>query len=314
VVSGLDAELIGRTRLEGMPLRQAAGQLGLSEAAARKRRQRSEPALTAAVLAGDVHAAMSPTITFASPRRMGAQSSGRSRISADANSDHLDPKGGMGDPSDSARTLRPPHPATNHTASPTTHGAAASTAHPSTYPPRPNPHPQVPTAARATVSEATGATSTPPSKGRAPLGVGRRAQDAPALFPQPTPASRQPSGRTRHKRWHVVPLAIAAALITLVILAIAARTAMATAVSGKPPTSPDQLGTVFNNLRNWLIGLLAALATLMLTLGGLRYLIAGGDPGEIQKAKAAFKASALGYALALLAPLFVNVLKRVVGG
>jgi hypothetical protein len=81
-----------------------------------------------------------------------------------------------------------------------------------------------------------------------------------------------------------------------------------------PPTGPDQLIKVFDNLRTWLVGLLAALATLMLTFGGLRYLVAGGDPGEVQKAKGALKAAALGYGLAVLAPLFVNVLKNVVGG
>jgi hypothetical protein len=80
------------------------------------------------------------------------------------------------------------------------------------------------------------------------------------------------------------------------------------------PTTPANLNTVFTNVRNWLIGLLAALATLMLTIGGLRYLIAGGDPGEIQKAKSALKAAAMGYALAVLAPLLVSVLQRVVGG
>ncbi len=52
----------------------------------------------------------------------------------------------------------------------------------------------------------------------------------------------------------------------------------------------------------------------MLTIGGLRYLVAGGDPGEIQKAKAALKAAAFGYGLAVLAPLFVTVLKGIVGG
>ncbi|MGP3916341.1 hypothetical protein [Nonomuraea sp. 10N515B] len=81
-----------------------------------------------------------------------------------------------------------------------------------------------------------------------------------------------------------------------------------------PRGCPSDLNKVFDNLRNWLIGLLAALATLMLTIGGLRYLVAGGDPGEVQKAKAALKAAAFGYGLAILAPLFVNVLKRVVGG
>lgn len=62
VLSDLDAELIGRTRLEEIPLAQAASELGLTEEAAKKRRQRSEPALCAAIQAGNVHASLSLTI------------------------------------------------------------------------------------------------------------------------------------------------------------------------------------------------------------------------------------------------------------
>ncbi|MCX5420886.1 hypothetical protein [Streptomyces sp. NBC_00078] len=71
--------------------------------------------------------------------------------------------------------------------------------------------------------------------------------------------------------------------------------------------------TVINNLRNWIIGLLAALATLFLTFGGLRYLMAGGDPGEVEAAKRALKAAAIGYSLAILAPVIVTVLQGIVG-
>ncbi|OPG14254.1 hypothetical protein B1L11_04040 [Microbispora sp. GKU 823] len=95
----------------------------------------------------------------------------------------------------------------------------------------------------------------------------------------------------------------------LVIAAVATGAFAASPVAA----APSDLNAVFTNLRNWLIGLLATLATLMLTIGGLRYLIAGGDPGEVQKAKGALKAAAFGYALAVLAPLFVSILKRVVG-
>ncbi|MEV5896676.1 hypothetical protein [Nonomuraea fuscirosea] len=109
-----------------------------------------------------------------------------------------------------------------------------------------------------------------------------------------------------------------AALVAAVV-AVALAVAVTAALAEPPPTvvhaaAPKDLNAVFDNLRNWLIGLLAALATLMLTIGGLRYLVAGGDPGEIQKAKAALKAAAFGYGLAVLAPLFVTVLKGIVGG
>ncbi|MFE9559324.1 pilin [Streptomyces sp. NPDC006703] len=73
------------------------------------------------------------------------------------------------------------------------------------------------------------------------------------------------------------------------------------------------LPTVINNLRNWIVGLLAGLATLFLTFGGLRYLMAGGDPGEVEAAKRALKAAAIGYGLAILAPVLVTVLQGIVG-
>nr|WP_281377471.1 pilin [Amycolatopsis endophytica] len=70
---------------------------------------------------------------------------------------------------------------------------------------------------------------------------------------------------------------------------------------------------VLNNIRNWLMGILAGLATVFLTIGGVRRVFGGGDPGEQEKAKEAFKAAGIGYVLAALAPLVVEVLKGIVG-
>ncbi|MEU3962946.1 pilin [Streptomyces buecherae] len=75
----------------------------------------------------------------------------------------------------------------------------------------------------------------------------------------------------------------------------------------------DDIPTVITNLRNWVVGILAALATLFLTFGGLRYLMAGGDPGEVEAAKRALRAAAIGYGLAILAPVVVTVLQGIVG-
>ena len=72
------------------------------------------------------------------------------------------------------------------------------------------------------------------------------------------------------------------------------------------------LASLISNLTDWLVGLLAGVATLFLTLGGLRYLTAGGDPGQIEKAKTALKSAAVGYALAALAPLLVSILASLV--
>ncbi|WP_256335235.1 pilin [Lentzea albidocapillata] len=70
---------------------------------------------------------------------------------------------------------------------------------------------------------------------------------------------------------------------------------------------------VLTNIRNWIMGILALLATVIFTIGGVRRVMAGGDPGEHEKAKDCFKAAAIGYGLAALAPLVVSVLKGIVG-
>ena len=75
----------------------------------------------------------------------------------------------------------------------------------------------------------------------------------------------------------------------------------------------DQIGTVVSNITVWIIGILAGLATLFLTIGGVRYLMAGGDPGEVEKAKGAFKSALIGYGLAALAPVVVTILKAILG-
>jgi hypothetical protein len=99
----------------------------------------------------------------------------------------------------------------------------------------------------------------------------------------------------------------------------AAGGAMIAAIAGMLLAGPayaaagPSLNTVIDNLRNWLVGILAGAATLFLTVGGLRYLAAGGDPSQVEKAKVALKSAAVGYALAILAPLLVSILASVVG-
>jgi Type IV secretion system pilin len=105
-----------------------------------------------------------------------------------------------------------------------------------------------------------------------------------------------------------------AALVTCAALMVVAQLAAARpAAAAGVVAAPTSLNEVIDNLRNWIVGLLVALATLFLTIGGLRYLLAGGDPGEVQKAKNTLKSAALGYALAALAPLLMTILKGVVG-
>ncbi len=76
----------------------------------------------------------------------------------------------------------------------------------------------------------------------------------------------------------------------------------------------NDLPTIITNITTWIVGLLIGVATLFLTIGGLRYLAAGGDPTEIEKAKSAFKSALIGYALAVLAPILLAVVQGWIGG
>lgn len=80
------------------------------------------------------------------------------------------------------------------------------------------------------------------------------------------------------------------------------------------PATGASLEHVIDNARTWVMGLLAALATLMLVLGGARYVLAGGDPSQVERAKATLKSATAGYALAVLAPVILSVLRGIVGG
>ena len=109
------------------------------------------------------------------------------------------------------------------------------------------------------------------------------------------------------------------ALLTRVgpLLLIGAVTAVMMIVLAGPapaasPVAPT-LNSVIDGLRLWLVGILATLATLFLTVGGIRYLTAAGDPAQVERAKVALKSAAIGYALAALAPLLVSILQSVVG-
>jgi hypothetical protein len=124
-------------------------------------------------------------------------------------------------------------------------------------------------------------------------------------YKRPRKAGRPRQRKSNTTRW--VWLVLASALVGVAIL-----------VTLAPPAFADSAGPTLNgvidNLRNWLVGILATTATLFLTIGGLRYLTAAGDPGQVEKAKTALKSAAVGYALALLAPLIVSIVASLVGG
>jgi succinate dehydrogenase hydrophobic anchor subunit len=87
------------------------------------------------------------------------------------------------------------------------------------------------------------------------------------------------------------------------------------ALAAAPPVvvAVNDLGQVIAGLQAWVMGLLAAVATLFLVIGGLRYVLAAGDPSEIERAKGALKSAAVGYALAVLAPVLMAALRGILG-
>lgn len=89
--------------------------------------------------------------------------------------------------------------------------------------------------------------------------------------------------------------------------------ALALPVLAAQPLAAATINGVIGNVTVWIVGILAGLATLMLTIAGLRYLTAGGDPAEVEKAKGALKSAAIGYGIAILAPVIVTILKSLVG-
>ncbi len=116
--------------------------------------------------------------------------------------------------------------------------------------------------------------------------------------------ARRGRARLRHR---LLTVMMSAAFFTLLSTSMAhAQPTQVLALAG----SVDQ---VLTNIRSWLMGILASLATVFLSIGGVRYVMGGGDPGEIEKAKTALKSAALGYGLAALAPVVVTVLQGIVG-
>ena len=104
-----------------------------------------------------------------------------------------------------------------------------------------------------------------------------------------------------------LPILVLLGWLTGTLLALFSTAAYAAEAGAPIPLAAESIEAVVNNIRAWLVGILVAVATLFLTIGGLRLMWANGDPGEAEKGKAALKSAAAGYGLALLAPLIVTI-------
>ncbi|MFF0172896.1 pilin [Micromonospora profundi] len=99
------------------------------------------------------------------------------------------------------------------------------------------------------------------------------------------------------------------------VLGMLAVPAVAYADPGGPVVlAANDLPTVIANLQTWVMGILGAVATLFLVLAGVYWATAGGDPAQVDKAKGALKNALVGYGLAVLAPILLEVVQGIVGG
>jgi hypothetical protein len=75
----------------------------------------------------------------------------------------------------------------------------------------------------------------------------------------------------------------------------------------------DRIVSILDSLRNALVAVLVTLSVVALTYAGVRYVMAGGDATGVEKAKGAAKSAVIGLVLALLAPVIVEIVKRILG-
>ncbi|MET7710609.1 pilin [Micromonospora sp. NPDC005413] len=86
------------------------------------------------------------------------------------------------------------------------------------------------------------------------------------------------------------------------------------AAASQPLAAPKSINEVISSITSWIMGIIALVATMFLVIGGLRYMAAGGDPAQVEQAKGNFKSALIGYALAVLSPVILQVLQGIIGG
>jgi len=135
------------------------------------------------------------------------------------------------------------------------------------------------------------------------------------------PHTRTPHNGTPHVAVPAGPrsrigrrVSLAALHVATVVLLLSVPTAALADSTGPVYLAAKTLPEVISGLQAWIMGILAAVATLFLVLAGVYYATAGGDPAQVDKAKGAFKNALVGYGLAVLAPVLLEVVKGIVGG
>ncbi|SNS98824.1 hypothetical protein SAMN05421812_102642 [Asanoa hainanensis] len=77
------------------------------------------------------------------------------------------------------------------------------------------------------------------------------------------------------------------------------------------PAAPKSIYEVIDGITGWVMGILGAVATMFFVIGALLYMGAGGDTSRVEQAKGYFKRSLLGYALAVMSPVLLQILQGI---
>jgi hypothetical protein len=94
---------------------------------------------------------------------------------------------------------------------------------------------------------------------------------------------------------------------------VAASPAYAVTLTNPVSAKINSLGDIFNIIFTFLIGIVGALAIIFIILGGIRYILARGDPKATEAARGTITAALIGLVIALLAVVIVIVLGNLLG-
>jgi hypothetical protein len=105
---------------------------------------------------------------------------------------------------------------------------------------------------------------------------------------------------------------VKSAVATFSLLATPA-VAFADTSLGSPASKVTDLGSLFQIVFNFLIGIVGALAIIFLIIGGIRYILAHGDEKATKSAKDQITAALVGLVIALLAVVIVIIVGNILG-
>ncbi|WP_236568032.1 hypothetical protein [Nocardiopsis sp. FR6] len=115
--------------------------------------------------------------------------------------------------------------------------------------------------------------------------------------------------KVRGSRW--TAMAVAAGVLAAWWVVASDNAVWAEAAESAEATT-SELRKVVNRIRLVIIALASALGTLFLTIAAVRWLAANGEPGAIDGAKRALTGTAIGYGIAILATVLMDVLDWIV--